>query len=84
MRYTLEIGIKKMTYLEQCNKYFAPLDEICEALRNEEGICGMSNRELVKKVVLDKSLTSDLNIYEGLVISLADSGVLMLDVSESV
>ena len=36
-----------MEYIEQCNKFFAPLDEIIEALNNQEGIKGISYDELV-------------------------------------
>lgn len=35
-------------YLELCNKYFAPLDEIAEALRNKEKSFGFASfNELV-------------------------------------
>jgi len=49
-----------MTYLESCTKYFAPLDEIDEALRNNEGLAGLTNSELVILVNGNKSLKADL------------------------
>ncbi len=50
----------KMTYLEECNKYFAPLDEIQEAIDNGEGIAGMSAQELRQIVSLNPQLKKDL------------------------
>ena len=53
-------------YLAMCNKYFAPLDEIAEALRNEEGLYGISI-DKIKAYVLDKvELQQDLLTYEGI------------------
>lgn len=49
-----------MTYLESCTKYFAPIDEIIEALANNEGLSGMTNKELVMVVTANKSLMSDI------------------------
>lgn len=53
-------------YLEECTKYFAPLDEICEAIRNKEGLQGLtydnvvmivcSNQELFNAVTLEENL----------------------------
>lgn len=71
-----------MTYLEQCNKYFAPLDEIGEALRNKEGVAGISNFELVNKVVQDKELVSDLIAYEDLAVSINGSSCTIIDIYE--
>ena len=57
-----------MTYLEESTKYFAPLDEIAEALINHEGICGLGYPELLMVVkmrdefVLDVLLTQDLDV----------------------
>jgi len=45
-----------MTYEEECTKWFAPADEIAEALRNNEGLCGLSHEELKKIVISDSSL----------------------------
>ena len=53
-----------MNYEEQCNKYFAPLDEIAEALTNNDGICGISNTELSRLVESNQHLTADLKLYE--------------------
>ena len=36
-----------MDYLEECTKFFAPLDEIEEAIINGEGIAGISHQELL-------------------------------------
>ena len=49
-----------MTYLESCNKYFAPLDEIQEALDNNEGCAGITNQELRFVVKFNKELAKDL------------------------
>lgn len=51
-----------MTYLEQCTKYFAPLDEIQEALNNREGISGLSYNELVLLVNSKVDLKRDLQL----------------------
>ena len=49
-----------MTYEEQCTKYFAPLEEIDEAIRNSEGVAGISNQELRFIVNHNKSMRADL------------------------
>jgi hypothetical protein len=49
-----------VTYLEECNKYFAPLDEIQEALDNGEGLCGISNKDLIAIVNSNPELAKDL------------------------
>jgi F420-0:gamma-glutamyl ligase-like protein len=56
------------TYTEMCNKYFAPLDEIAEALNNFEGVCGFIYTELQAVVFDNKTLQSDLLMYEGIAI----------------
>ena len=48
------------TYLEECNKYFAPLDEIIEAVMNDEGICGITNEELIGIIKCNKELMKDV------------------------
>ena len=54
-----------MTYLEQCNKYFIPLDEIAEAIHNQENVAGLSFDELKRVIKFNKELKSDLEKYEG-------------------
>jgi hypothetical protein len=53
-----------MTYLEQCTKYFQPLDEIAEAVFSGSGISGMSHKELVMLIQLKPSLMQDLAEHE--------------------
>lgn len=48
--------MKVLTYLESCNKWFAPLDEICEALANKERIFGYDYSELLLAVASDREL----------------------------
>jgi hypothetical protein len=58
------------TYLIMCDKYFAPLDEIAEALRNGEGLYGIS-ADKIKAYVSDKvELKQDLLTYEGLIVDI--------------
>jgi len=52
-----------MTYVEQCTKYFAPIDEIAEALNNNEGICGATNIELKLVVENNSELAADIKAY---------------------
>ena len=54
----------KLTYEQQCTKYFQPLDEISEALSNNEGIAGLTNLELKSIVERNAELKSDLKEYE--------------------
>ena len=49
-----------MSYLEECNKYFAPLDEIQDALENNEGLCGLTYVELHYAVAANPQLQKDL------------------------
>ncbi|MEO1917223.1 MAG: hypothetical protein ABGX53_02535 [Candidatus Thioglobus sp.] len=49
-----------MTYQEQCVKYFAPLDEIAEAIANDEGLMNFSFEELLCMIVANPELESDL------------------------
>ncbi len=55
-------GIIVMTYLEECTKFFAPLDEIQEALRNHEGILGMDFDETLRMCSMDAELVNLLNL----------------------
>lgn len=52
-----------MTYEEQCNKYFSPLEEISEAIVNGEGICGITHDELIMVVRVNRELKSDLELF---------------------
>jgi|LWDU01.1.fsa_nt_gi hypothetical protein len=57
-----------MNYQEQCVKYFAPLDEISEAINNEEGITldmGVfySFEELLNMIAENEELDADLIKY---------------------
>jgi hypothetical protein len=49
-----------MTYQEQCVKYFAPLDEIAEAINNTEGLMNISFNELLNMIAVNPELESDL------------------------
>ena len=51
--------MKKITYLESCNRWFAPVELINEALANHEGVNGLSYKELQMLV----SSNSDLLFY---------------------
>ena len=53
-----------MTYEEECTKWFAPLDEIVEALNNNEGITGISHNELVLLISCDVSLKLAVENYD--------------------
>lgn len=50
-------------YLELCNKYFQPLDEIAEALENGEGLSGLSYEELTNLCTLNHELKEDLEMF---------------------
>ena len=57
------MNLSSTKYTELCNKFFAPLDEIAEALQNNEGLLNMSFRELVFICHNNDELTSDLDNY---------------------
>ncbi len=46
----------KISYLESCNIFFSPIDEIIEALDNNEGINDLSYSELKKVVESNEEL----------------------------
>jgi len=52
-----------MTYLDQCTKYFAPLDEIVEAIVNKEPMQFASFKELIIVCHNNDDLSSDLDLY---------------------
>lgn len=45
-----------ITYHQSCHLFFAPLDEICEALNNNEGIKGYSPEQLQERVTANTEL----------------------------
>lgn len=51
---------EELAYHEECTKYFAPLDEICEAMENDEGIYGLTNDELYTILENNKELMNDV------------------------
>ena len=51
--------MRVLTYLESCQKWFAPLDEICEALSNKES-CGFIPYPLLQYMVVTRP---DLAFY---------------------
>lgn len=51
--------MKRISYFESCNMFFAPLDEIMEALENNEGLNGFSIAEIKGMV----STNYDLSFY---------------------
>jgi hypothetical protein len=55
--------LTEQQYQEDCTKYFAPLDEIAEALSNGEGINGLTYKELNMMVQSNENLKLDLEIY---------------------
>lgn len=55
-------------YYKQTLKYFAPLDEIAEALVNNEGISMLSNEELKAFYAQSKPLQKDLLQFENFIL----------------
>lgn len=60
--------MKTITYLESNNKFFAPVDEIIEALNNEEGIKGLSYVELLSVLAVNKELAYYVENFDSAVI----------------
>ena len=56
--------METITYLESCNKFFAPLDEIIEALENFEGLSGIDYNELKMLVDTNKELKFYIENFE--------------------
>lgn len=56
--------MKKITYLESNTLFFAPIDEIIEALNNEEGICKLSYVELLQVLIVNESLAFYVENFE--------------------
>ncbi|QUL77428.1 hypothetical protein [Escherichia phage UPEC06] len=60
--------MKTITYLESNNKFFAPVDEIIEALANGEGVNGLPHAQLVGLVKANKELAYYVENFETAVI----------------
>ena len=56
--------MKTITYLESCNLWFCPLDEIIEALDNEESLFDMSNKDLLNLLKVDDKLNFYVKNFE--------------------
>ncbi len=59
--------MKNSQYFIDSNKYFQPLDEIVEALRNDEGISGFTNKELWNIVTSNEELKDEPQIKDILI-----------------
>lgn len=59
--------MQPITYLQSCNMFFAPLDEIIEALENNESLYGISNTELNIMVASNSQLTFYVNNFDSMV-----------------
>ena len=57
------MNITDEQYLKDCNDFFAPLEQIGEALRNDEGIYGITNLELIFIVNRNEKLKERLMPY---------------------
>lgn len=64
--------MQTITYLESNNKFFAPVDEIIEALNNEEGVKGLSYIELLCMLSVNKELAYYVENFETAVIFTKD------------
>ena len=49
--------MKTITYTESCNMFFAPVDEIIEALGNNEGLQGLTSQDVANIVKSDAVLS---------------------------
>ena len=56
--------MKVITYLESCNMFFAPLDEIIEAVESFEGLSGIDYSELKMLVSTNKELKFYIENFE--------------------
>lgn len=57
-----------ISYEESNNKFFTPVDEVIEALTNEEGIKGLSYVELLAMLSVNKELAYYVENFETAVI----------------
>ena len=55
--------MKPQEYTESCTKYFAPIDEIIEAMDNKHGLSGMTYNELSFIVEGKNDLSEDIAIF---------------------
>lgn len=62
-----DIIMQPITYLQSCNMFFAPLDEIIEALENNESLYGISNTELNIMVASNNQLAFYVNNFDSMV-----------------
>lgn len=53
-----------MSYYDACNDFFAPLDEICEAIDNKEGCAGLTHAELLRAVDDNHELAVLVKLYD--------------------
>ncbi|AWY08236.1 hypothetical protein HOT48_gp221 [Klebsiella phage ZCKP1] len=60
--------MKTISYLESNNMFFAPVDEIIEALNNEEGINGLSYDQLLQLVATNEKLAYYVENFDEAVI----------------
>lgn len=60
--------MKTISYLESNNMFFAPVDEIIEALNNEEGINGLSYVELLQMIAANEELAYYVENFDEAVI----------------
>lgn len=68
MAYQLgDVFMQPITYLQSCNMFFAPLDEIIEALANNESLYGVSNAELNSMVASNSQLAFYINNFDSMV-----------------
>ncbi len=62
-----DVSMQPITYLQSCNMFFAPLDEIIEALANNESLYGVSNAELNSMVASNSQLAFYINNFDSMV-----------------
>lgn len=62
-----DVNMQPITYLQSCTMFFAPLDEIIEALANNESLYGVSNTELNNMVKSNSQLAFYVNNFDSMV-----------------
>ncbi len=62
-----DVIMQPITYLQSCNMFFAPLDEIIEALEINESLYGISNTELNNMVASNSQLAFYVNNFDSMV-----------------
>ena len=58
-----KVIISDAEYLEDCNDFFAPLDEIAEALNNGEGLNGIPSIDLIFIVYANPDMMERIQKY---------------------